>query len=187
MIRLGLALSVPVLVAVAGLQPSGSSTVQNSLPRKNRRTAGNSFSTAGPRLAGADSEDGVSRPGWVVENGTLKSLGKKGGDIVTTSTYADFEFAWEWRLSPQGNSGVKYFVDETRGNSGGAIGHEYQTIDDDNYAAMALSVRQKTGAWYDVLPPIKAAARPVGEWNRRGSSSTARRGALAERQAGAAV
>jgi Domain of Unknown Function (DUF1080) len=103
--------------------------------------------------------------GWVVEAGTIKGLGSKGGDIITTTAYDDFEFAWDWRLSFQGNSGVKYFVDGTRGNSGGAIGHEYQTIDDDNYTVMSLNERQKTGAWYDVIPPARKAARPVGEWN----------------------
>ncbi len=103
--------------------------------------------------------------GWVVEDGTLKGLGTKGGDIITTAAFDDFEFQWDWRLSFRGNSGVKYFVDEQRGNSGGAIGHEYQTIDDDNYTAMTLNALQKTGAWYDVLPPTKIAARPVGEWN----------------------
>jgi sugar phosphate isomerase/epimerase len=108
---------------------------------------------------------GFPTVGWVVEDGTLKGLGQKGGDIITTTTYGDFEFAWDWRLSFRGNSGVKYFVDESRGNAGGAIGHEYQTIDDDNYTAMALTDRQQTGAWYDVIPPAKKAARPVGEWN----------------------
>ncbi len=103
--------------------------------------------------------------GWVVEDGTIKGLGKKGGDIITTTSYGDFEFAWDWRLSFQGNSGIKYFVDEARGNAGGAIGHEYQTIDDDNYTVMSLNERQKTGAWYDVIPAAKTAARPVGEWN----------------------
>lgn len=103
--------------------------------------------------------------GWVVEDGTIKGLGKKGGDIITTASFDDFEFQWDWRLSYQGNSGIKYFVDERRGNEGGAIGHEYQTIDDDHYTVMALNERQKTGAWYDVIPPTARAARPVGEWN----------------------
>ena len=86
--------------------------------------------------------------GWTVEDGTLKGLGKKGGDIITTRTFDDFEFAWDWRLSFQGNSGIKYFVDEARGNAGGAIGHEYQTIDDDHYTAMALNeqAQQEPGA-----------------------------------------
>ena len=108
---------------------------------------------------------GFPAAGWVVENGTLKGLGKKGGDIITTASFDDFEFQWDWRLSFRGNSGVKYFVDERRGNAGGAIGHEYQTIDDEHYVAMALNDLQKTGAWYDVRPPAKTAARPVGEWN----------------------
>jgi sugar phosphate isomerase/epimerase len=108
---------------------------------------------------------GFPADGWVVEDGTLKGLGKKGGDILTTSAFDDFEFQWDWRLSYRGNSGVKYFVDETRGNTGGAIGHEYQTIDDEHYVAMTLNPLQKTGAWYDVIPPTKVAARPVGSWN----------------------
>ena len=117
-----------------------------------------------------DGWKGFARPafpaqGWVVEDGTIKGLGRKGGDIITTATFDDFEFRWDWRLSHQGNSGIKYFVDERRGNSGGAIGHEYQTIDDDHYTVMTLNERQKTGAWYDVIPPTARAARPVGEWN----------------------
>lgn len=104
--------------------------------------------------------------GWVVVGGTLKSLGQKGGDIVTTTSYTDFELSWEWRLSPQGNSGVKYFVDEQRGNSTGAIGHEYQMIDDENYAVEPLNAKMKTGAWYDVLAPARAAARPIGAFNQ---------------------
>jgi sugar phosphate isomerase/epimerase len=104
--------------------------------------------------------------GWVVEHGTLKGLGRKGGDILTTATFTDFEFAWEWRLSFQGNSGVKYFVDERRGNATGAIGHEYQMIDDGNYTLEPLSPKQQTGGWYDVTPPLTAAAKPVGEWNQ---------------------
>ena len=109
---------------------------------------------------------GFPTDGWAVENGALKGLGRKGGDILTTATFADFEFTWEWRLSFQGNSGVKYFVDESRGNATGAIGHEYQMIDDVNYNLEPLSAKQKTGGWYDVMPPLAAPARPVGEWNR---------------------
>jgi hypothetical protein len=104
--------------------------------------------------------------GWAVEDGTLKGLGRKGGDILTTATFTDFEFTWEWRLSFQGNTGVKYFVDEHRGNATGAIGHEYQIIDDENYAVEPLSAKQKTGGWYDVMPPASIPTKPVGSWNQ---------------------
>jgi hypothetical protein len=104
--------------------------------------------------------------GWTVEDGTLKGLGRKGGDILTTATFTDFEFTWEWRLSPQGNSGVKYFVREDRGNTTGAIGHEYQMIDDDHYDAEPLSQKQKTAGWYDVIPPPVIPTKPIGSWNQ---------------------
>ena len=104
--------------------------------------------------------------GWAVDDGALKCLGRKGGDILTTASFADFEFTWEWKLSPKANTGVKYFVDEKRGNATGAIGHEYQIIDDDGYDVEPLSARQRTGAWYDVMPPRAAAAKPIGQWNQ---------------------
>lgn len=104
--------------------------------------------------------------GWTVEAGTLKGLGRKGGDILTTATFIDFECTWEWRLSLKGNSGVKYFVREDRANTTGAIGHEYQMIDDEHYDAEPLSLKQKTAGWYDVIPPTALAARPIGEWNQ---------------------
>jgi hypothetical protein len=104
--------------------------------------------------------------GWAIEDGTLKCLGQKGGDILTTATFTDFEFAWEWKLSSKANTGVKYFVDERRGNTTGAIGHEYQIIDDEGYDAEPLSAKQKTGGFYEVIPPKAAAAKPIGQWNQ---------------------
>jgi sugar phosphate isomerase/epimerase len=104
--------------------------------------------------------------GWTVEDGCLKCLGRQGGDLVTRTAYTNFEFAWEWRLSFQGNSGVKYFVDESRSNQRGAIAHEYQTIDDKNFAAEPLNEKKFTGAWYDVMPAKSARPKPVGEWNQ---------------------
>ncbi len=108
----------------------------------------------------------------------MKCLGQKGGDIVTTEKFTDFELTWEWRLSPKGNSGVKYFVDEQRHSlvdtqravtkgkvSLLVIAHEYQTIDDDNYPEK-LADNQKTGAWYAVLPPRHAKPHRSGAFNQ---------------------
>jgi len=66
--------------------------------------------------------------GWEVEDSWLHCLGKSGGDIITDKEFTDFELEWEWKLSPKGNSGVKYFVTETRDS---ALGHEYQMIDEE--------------------------------------------------------
>ena len=39
-------------------------------------------------------------------------------------------------------------------------------MDTGNDYALSTGAKAKTGAWYDVQPPTKAAARPVGEWNQ---------------------
>jgi hypothetical protein len=107
--------------------------------------------------------------GWVVEDGWLHCLGKGGGskgggDIISDAEFNDFELQWEWRQAPAGNSGVKYFVLESRSE---AIGHEYQMIDDERATGVDKGNRkQLTAAFYAVLapttpPPVK----PPGQIN----------------------
>ena len=103
--------------------------------------------------------------GWKAEEGVLQKVaGERGGDIITEKTFSDYEFAWEWKLAPGGNNGVKYFVTEDRP---GAPGHEYQMIDDGKHADAKGAGTHLTAAFYDVLPaaadkPLK----PAGEWNQ---------------------
>ena len=104
--------------------------------------------------------DNVTGKGWVVRDGVLiKKQGVPAGNLITRRTWTDFEFAWEWKLGPKGNNGIKYMVLEKRG----PIGHEYQLIDD-NFYKQPLGM---TGTFYAVLPrdvkdaPLKA----PGEWN----------------------
>ena len=113
--------------------------------------------------------------GWDIKEGTLRTVAKvKGTELITRRTFNDFEFAWEWRVAPGGNNGVKYFVTEQRPQS---PGHEYQMIDDAGYPGK-LGPGHLTADFYDVLP---AAAdkpiRPAGEWN---SSRIVVRGARVE-------
>lgn len=102
-------------------------------------------------------------PGWKVEDGVLKKTAKvRGGDIITTNRFDDFEFAWEWRLEPKGNNGIKYLVTEQRP---GAPGHEYQMIDD-VLGGDAGAPKRQTASFYDVLPPAaNKPAHPAGDWN----------------------
>ena len=47
-------------------------------------------------------KDAFPNKGWVVEGGCLKVVGgAKGGDIITTGQYGDFELALEWREGQQ--------------------------------------------------------------------------------------
>jgi len=88
--------------------------------------------------------------GWVVEDGWLKHrLLGGGGDLVTEETFDEFELAFEWKLRPKSNSGVKYFVLEERASP---IGHEYQVIDDPAYGFDKPGNKHQTASFYDVLP-----------------------------------
>ena len=108
------------------------------------------------------SQKEVTGKGWVIQDGVLiKEEGKAAGNILTRRTWTDYEFAWEWKIGTKGNNGVKYMVLEKRG----AIGHEYQMIDDKFWAKSPLSL---TGVFYAVLPREVKLAEPVriDKWNQ---------------------
>ncbi|MFB3902383.1 MAG: DUF1080 domain-containing protein [Acidobacteriota bacterium] len=102
--------------------------------------------------------------GWKVEDGLLRKVaGERGGDIVTEESFNDFEFAWEWRLEPGGNNGVKYLISESRTS---APGPEYQMIDELAEKLKDLPPLQRTAAFYDVLPAAEdKPLKPASEWN----------------------
>ena len=98
--------------------------------------------------------------GWVVEDGWLKCIaGGHGGDIISVDEFNDFELAWDWRLPPKANNGVKYFVTESRDQ---ALGHEYQMVD----GAEEGDPIHSTASFYAVLPPKPdKPLKPAGEIN----------------------
>jgi hypothetical protein len=103
--------------------------------------------------------------GWVVEDGWLHCLGKSGGDIISDGEFGDFELQWEWKQAEVGNSGVKYFVTESRD---AALGHEYQMIDDERTEdAKLANGKRVTASFYDVLKPtVTPATKQPGEINQ---------------------
>lgn len=102
--------------------------------------------------------------GWVVEDGCLKHLARGGGgDIITDASFDDFEFSFEWRLAPKANGGLKYFITEERS---GAIGHEYQLIDDVGLGYAKPGSKHQTASFYDVLAPTAwKEPHPPGQFN----------------------
>ena len=88
-----------------------------------------------------------------------------GGDIVTVKKYADFDFRFDFRMTPKANSGIKYFFDETVNK---ATCEEYQVLDSGHpdYTKGKNGNRQ-VAALYDLYPAPLAekAVKPVGQWN----------------------
>ena len=129
---------------------------------------------------------------WTVQDGAIKKIASKnvalqpngqrypGGDLITTETFRNFELSWDWKMTPAGNSGVKYNVSEALSLAGGktaatlspstaqgraALGFEYQIIDDDRHSDGKLPTH-RSGALYDLITPNENKhLNPVGEWN----------------------
>ena len=101
---------------------------------------------------------------WKVANGTLYSSGNVNqGDLLTNDQFENFELALDWKIAPQGNSGIMYHVTEQY-DQPYMSGPEYQLVDDKGFPEK-LEDWQHTGANYAMNPPSALAAKPVGEWN----------------------
>jgi hypothetical protein len=113
--------------------------------------------------------------GWEIKDGTIsvaKSTGaesENGGDIVTEKEFAAFDLQFEFKLTEGANSGVKYFVTESEGNKGSAIGLEYQVLDDVKHpdATQGVVGNRTQASLYDLIPSIKErrGQHKIGEWN----------------------
>src|SRR5438105_111472 len=66
----------------------------------------------GKTFKGWEDPSKKSPPGtaFTIEDGCLKATVKPAfdEDLFTTDTFHDFELEFEWKISPRGNSGVKY-------------------------------------------------------------------------------
>lgn len=113
-------------------------------------------------------------PLWVVQQGALvcngEGLGEgiegQRGSLMTLKQFGNFELSVDWKISPEGNSGIIYHVVEKPEYAADyETGPEYQLIDDLGYKD-PLKDAQKAGSNYDMYPaPAIKKLNPVGEWN----------------------
>ena len=114
--------------------------------------------------------------GWVVKDGILTVLesgggeSTAGGDIVTVDKYSDFELHLDFKLTPDANSGIKYFVDpELNKGEGSSIGLEYQLLDDQRHPDALLGNHEgsrRLACLYDLMKTnIDKLPNPIGQWN----------------------
>lgn len=111
-------------------------------------------STAGWRGYRKDTAD------WKVVDGALAPNPRTSGDLVSEEQFESFELAFEWKVSPKGNSGVMYHVIEAPERSYHS-GPEYQVLDN----SRGEPPLQRAGALYDLYAPTVDATRAVGEFN----------------------
>lgn len=107
---------------------------------------------------------------WEVMGGALHckpfsdTAENKRADLMTADQYQNFELAFDWKISFQGNSGVIFRVTEEY-DVPYASGPEYQLIDDVGYPG-ELKAENKTGGNFDMhVPAENKKMNPQGEWN----------------------
>ena len=117
--------------------------------------------------------EGAGKPAnacWLVEGGMLVCDGKSGPWLRSRQRYDDFNFRFDYRLEPGGNSGV-YVRVPANGNhhrhkpEEPEAGFEIQLLDDQDERYAALKDYQYTGSVYAISPATMRVCKPAGEWN----------------------
>jgi len=123
----------------------------------------------GKTLKGWRTYQNKSADSWMVRDGMLYCKGSttdksdRRADLITVDSFENFDLQLDWKISPQGNSGILYMVTEEYPSSY-LSGPEYQLIDDVNFPEK-LEDWQKTAANYAMHTAPTAHPKPAGQWN----------------------
>ena len=111
---------------------------------------------------------------WKVADGNLylDAASKKdwqtaeGGDIVTAEEFENFHLKLDWKISPNGNSGIIFFVHEDLAKFKNTYntGPEMQVLDNNGHPDAKI-IKHRAGDLYDLISVSKETVKPVGEWN----------------------
>jgi len=182
-------------LACALLAPYGAHAADNQLTAQ-EKSWGWRLLFDGKTFAHWEDPSKKSPPGdsFTIEDGCLKAAAHPRivEDLFTSDFFRDFELAFDWKIAPGGNSGIKYriqdhvFVGEpqlpkfedqvnaslkNRGAGRPAsgqdyvIGFEYQLLDNALNPDARNGANHQAGALYDVFAPLRDTTRPVGEFN----------------------
>ncbi|NBT14991.1 MAG: DUF1080 domain-containing protein [Chitinophagia bacterium] len=107
-----------------------------------------------------------NKKGYALEEGVIVThpeLG--GGNIYTTDEYADFEYRFEFQLTPAANNGLGIRT-PTQGDAA-YVGMELQILDNEADVYKSLKPYQYHGSVYGVIPSKRGYLKPTGQWNQQ--------------------
>jgi hypothetical protein len=103
--------------------------------------------------------------GYKVADGVMSYHPESGnrGNLYTDRDFSDFQFRFEFQLTPGANSGVG--IRAPLEGDAAYVGMEIQVLDDTAPVYAALQPYQYHGSVYGVIPCKRGFLKPVGEWN----------------------
>lgn len=108
---------------------------------------------------------------WKVEDGVLHfdpaaAKDGQGGDLVTDLEYTNFHLKLEWKVAPNANSGIIFYVNEDlkKFPNTYSTGLEMQILDNEGHADGKIT-KHRAGDLYDLIKSSSEPVKPVGEWN----------------------
>jgi hypothetical protein len=119
---------------------------------------------------------GKAAPGqaWRVDDGAihLDATNKNnyqtagGGDLLTDAEYENYHLKLDWKIAPNGNSGIIFNIkeDTTQFKESWHTGLEMQVLDNDGHSDGKIP-KHRAGNLYDLIAVSKETVKPVGEWN----------------------
>ena len=116
--------------------------------------------------------NGKNLDGWVgnkksykVDNGTIlvDPEGKGGGNLYTEKEYSNFNFRFEFQLTPGANNGLG--IHAPLEGDAAYLGKELQILDNTAEKYANLKPYQYHGSVYGIIPAKRGFLKPVGEWN----------------------
>lgn len=111
---------------------------------------------------------------WQVTDGALHldTTTKKdnnivgGGDLVTNDEYENFDLKLDWKISPGGNSGIMFYVQEgPKFEKPYWTGPEMQVLDNAAHPDAKI-IKHRAGDLYDLITSAPETVKPAGEWNQ---------------------
>ena len=107
-----------------------------------------------------------NKKGYALEDSVIVThpeLG--GGNLYTAEEYSDFEYRFEFQLTPGANNGLGIRT-PTEGDAA-YEGMELQILDNESPIYEKLKPYQYHGSVYGVIPAKRGYLKPTGEWNEQ--------------------
>jgi hypothetical protein len=107
---------------------------------------------------------------WEVAEGTLhcKAFNDDGvnqrADLITEMQFENFDLRFEWKITPQANTGVMYHVTEDLQETY-MTGPEFQIVDDVGYPGEVVDTQLTGSVYHMYAASMEKHLNPVGEWN----------------------